>query len=430
MGYRQVDMIIWTPYACVIVEVKGFKSPQSGTVQISVNGEWTIDGEPAALYVSNAGSNPVDQMEKNVFATKNHFQASDIRPDWVHGLILLFPMRGEKLTLKAFDSSSRQKHNDTVNLRDGTDVAVGRLKPLRRYLFDRRGEQRHPLWSAQAVAKAFETLQMTTISPSLEAIVAEGFPREIEHPYRRRSAAAPSPPTAPPRTQPDPPPIANSTPPSAKAAPAAQQSSPVPQRLPAAPAPLVSTSMLGGARPTPIYTNWNTPRTPSSNGAPAPHPNTLPRRKIRVPRRLLKLTLALVIAAASVKVASAFLADRFPETERFQSPSGNLACEITGETSKVPARVTCSAATYFYIPPPSPPDCTVGEFGHAITLTRNIGAHFACTPGPKTAATGILPYGSTTTLDSITCASSTEGVVCTDDTGHGFHIERDTYKLW
>lgn len=429
-GYRQVDMIIWTPHACVIVEVKGFKSPQSGTVQISVNGEWTIDGEPAALHVSHAGSNPVGQVEENAYAAKDHFQASGIKPEWVNGLVLLFPMRGKALTLKAFDSSSRQRHDEAVNLRDGTDVAVGELKPLRRYLYDRRSEQRHPLWSAQSVAKAFESLQMTTMSPSLEAIVAEGFPQQIEHPHRRRPTTTPSPSTIPNSTQPQPIPIANSTAPSAKPAPAAQQSSPRQQTLPAPPPPHVGTRRFIRSPRIPNFTNRKSHRTPSPTWMPAPRPPTQLRRKSRVPRRLLKLALAVVIAAVSIKVASAVLADRFPETQRFQSPSGNLACEVTGETSKAPERVTCSADTYFYIPPPPPPDCPVGEFGHAITLTRNVGATFECTPGPKKAAARILPYGSTTTLDSITCESSTEGLVCTDDTGHGFHIERDTYNLW
>lgn len=432
MGYRQVDMIIWTPHVCVIVEVKGFKSPQSGTVEISLNGEWTIDGEPAALYVSKADSNPVGQIETNVYAAKNHFRVSDISPDWIHGLVLLFPPSGKKLLLKTSDSSRQQKDDDTVNLRDGIDVAVGEPKPLRRYLFRRRSEQRHtPLWSAQAVAMAFESLQMTAMTPSLEAMVAEGFPKQIEHPYRHRPrlpAAAPSPSTTTISTQAAPIPNAQGTAPSAIPAPAAQLTSAA--NTPPAPPSPAGPSMLVRSRPTPTYTNRNTHRTPSLNWAPPPRPTRRPRRKFRLPRRLLKLALAILIAVVTVKLASSLLSDRFPETQRFQSPSGNLSCEATGETSKAPARVTCSAATYFYSPPPSPPDCPAGEFGHAIALTRTVGANFTCTPGPEKTTSRVLPYDSTTTLDSITCASSTEGIVCTDDTGHGFHIERDSYNLW
>lgn len=435
VGYRQVDLIIWTPFACVVVEVKGFKSPQSGTVEVSANSIWTIGGKPAALYGSKSDSNPVGQVDANVFAVKNHFRAFNISPDWVDGLVLLFPMPGEKLDLKACDSFSQQKHADAVNFREGTDVAVGLRTPLRRYLFDRRREQREtPLWSAQAVAKAFETLKMTAMSPSMEALVAEGFPRAIERPYRHRpytpaTAASPST-TSPTPTEADPIPIAQSAAQSVIPGPAQQQSPPVPQPLPAARPPFVDTPTFVGLRPIPVHPDWSMHPTQSPSWAPVPRAPSQPRRQIRVPRRLLKSALAILIAVASVKAASAVLADRFPETERFQSPSGNLVCEIIGETSKATGHVTCSAATYFYAPPPPPPDCPIGGFGHAIALTRAVGANFTCMPGPKKAGARVLSYGSFAALDSITCVSATDGITCNDDTGRGFRIERDAYNLW
>ncbi|NKV18253.1 hypothetical protein GS913_01365 [Rhodococcus hoagii] len=45
-GYRQVDAIVWTPYGCVVLEIKGFRSPQSGTLRVPVNAPWTVGGRP------------------------------------------------------------------------------------------------------------------------------------------------------------------------------------------------------------------------------------------------------------------------------------------------------------------------------------------------------------------------------------------------
>ncbi|MBM4509628.1 hypothetical protein GS421_11225 [Rhodococcus hoagii] len=70
-GYRQVDAIVWTPYGCVVLEIKGFRSPQSGTLRVPVNAPWTVGGRPADLYTSRSSTNPLDQLETNCYAVKN-----------------------------------------------------------------------------------------------------------------------------------------------------------------------------------------------------------------------------------------------------------------------------------------------------------------------------------------------------------------------
>lgn len=117
-----------------------------------------------------------------------------------------------------------------------------------------------------------------------------------------------------------------------------------------------------------------------------------------------------------------------PTTEpldTFATPSGNIACEITGEAA------TCTIAESA-AEPVDLEDCA-GTAGQVVTVTAQ-GASTPCVTGalPGSAAPGtpILDYGEETTVGDFTCASATSGVTCRHDpTGAGFSLARAGHQL-
>lgn len=61
-GVRQTDALLWTPSSLAVVEIKGLTRHQHGTLEIPVNGNPRIDGEPAALHTLS-GASPVQQLQ-------------------------------------------------------------------------------------------------------------------------------------------------------------------------------------------------------------------------------------------------------------------------------------------------------------------------------------------------------------------------------
>ena len=128
----------------------------------------------------------------------------------------------------------------------------------------------------------------------------------------------------------------------------------------------------------------------------------------------------------------------------FVSPSGNLSCGIlTYNGSTIDLWGCTIREKYWEFPDDSPGDycydyqeisCGSGiasrpaEDGGIPTPLARGGAEFADEAG---FATRTLQYGEAVTYLGITCASTSEHVICADDaTGHGFVISRDENTIF
>nr|WP_246461918.1 nuclease-related domain-containing protein [Nocardia transvalensis] len=87
---RQIDALIWTRQRCIVVEVKGFRSRQDGTLVVPPNGPWQMsDGRVADIYGNTYDHNPITQVRANALAMKNWATQITRRRRFVYGLVLV-----------------------------------------------------------------------------------------------------------------------------------------------------------------------------------------------------------------------------------------------------------------------------------------------------------------------------------------------------
>ncbi|MFC6087768.1 nuclease-related domain-containing protein [Saccharothrix lopnurensis] len=172
---RQVDAVIWSPHGCVVVEVKGFTRRQDGVLRVPLNGEWTVDGQPAALHTSGE-ANPVEQLRTNLYAVKNGLETAGVDPGFVSGLVVVLPARGARLDL----AGAVLPTGIEVVLADGQ-------KTLRRY-FHQLAKHR-AFWAADDVAAAFTALDLGGFLPERAELLAHGIPDRITRDPQPRAAA-------------------------------------------------------------------------------------------------------------------------------------------------------------------------------------------------------------------------------------------------
>ncbi len=109
----------------------------------------------------------------------------------------------------------------------------------------------------------------------------------------------------------------------------------------------------------------------------------------------------------------------------FRSPSANIGCEL------VPGFARCDIAKRNWSPPPRPASCPL-DYGQGLEVGRSGTGHLVCAGdtalNPQATPLG---YGSSSRVDSITCASATNGMTCTNNvTGHGFFISIQGYRTF
>ena|GEM_PF-2837576 len=178
-GARQVDALLFVPEGLVVVEVKGFTRPQSGTLSVPVNGPWLVDGQPAAVHTL-AGSNPGEQVKGGVYAAKAAVAGIEGGGDtFVTGLVVVMP-RTRELTV-----------GDTRHAGTGIRVVVGSNTKLRRFMHQHRN--RRPCWTADGVRAACRELSLTGLAPGRDELVAEGFPETLPDPPPVPAARPPEP---------------------------------------------------------------------------------------------------------------------------------------------------------------------------------------------------------------------------------------------
>ena len=109
----------------------------------------------------------------------------------------------------------------------------------------------------------------------------------------------------------------------------------------------------------------------------------------------------------------------------FRSPSANIGCELVAGFAR------CDIAKRNWSPPPRPANCPL-DYGQGLEVGRSGTGHLVCAGdtalNPQAMALG---YGSSSRVDSITCASTTDGMTCTNNvTGHGFFISIQGYRTF
>lgn len=134
-------------------------------------------------------------------------------------------------------------------------------------------------------------------------------------------------------------------------------------------------------------------------------------------------TLALIASAAPAPVAHA------DDYYHFQSPSGNISCDMAAFSGIVP-EVACEVVERTWTAPPRPQNCDAG-WGDRIGMIQGsppgLGCHSDTTRGMDLPT---LAYGASRSLASLTCTSAPNGITCTDaSTGHFFRISRESYEL-
>ena len=146
-----------------------------------------------------------------------------------------------------------------------------------------------------------------------------------------------------------------------------------------------------------------------------------------------KITLLPLIAAATVAATVALPATAHASNAfQFQSPSGNIGCEMWEEDGKFSA--VCQLHDHTWAAPAASGDCQSG--GYDLKLLRDGMPCAGVWPGgqiwlqQQSNALPTLAYGQTHTVGTITCASGPSGVTCTDSsTGHFFQVSREAYTL-
>jgi hypothetical protein len=114
---------------------------------------------------------------------------------------------------------------------------------------------------------------------------------------------------------------------------------------------------------------------------------------------LLALLLALLIPAS----ASAWYSNQW------RSPTRNIACKYYTSSDAV--------------------KCETENDTFAVALERGWGRAFRTGYTAIPNRVPVLPYGTSWRAGGIRCASSFNGMTCTAD-GHGFFINRTSYRLW
>jgi hypothetical protein len=118
--------------------------------------------------------------------------------------------------------------------------------------------------------------------------------------------------------------------------------------------------------------------------------------------------------------------DRFgTDPARFATPSGNIACALSGDETR------CDVLENSWDLPPAPADCDQ-DFGSGTLLVGDRAGELSCV-GDTVAEPGlpVLEYGTALRHDGVLCASRETGLRCEDErTGHGFEVARAAYELF
>ncbi|WP_280249680.1 nuclease-related domain-containing protein [Nocardia abscessus] len=159
---HQFDAVIWTPTSCVVIEADALVARQDGVLEVPLNGEWTVNGEPVATE-SRDRRTPLDKSREHTFALQEWLAARGLGQRVVHGVALVVPLPGAQLQLE-------QRWADP-----SFDVIIGDGPGRLRHYFDALAGEEKYLWTANDVAVAFRGLGILPYLPAPQDLLNEGF---------------------------------------------------------------------------------------------------------------------------------------------------------------------------------------------------------------------------------------------------------------
>ncbi len=112
----------------------------------------------------------------------------------------------------------------------------------------------------------------------------------------------------------------------------------------------------------------------------------------------------------------------------FRSPSGNIRCYL------VPATLRCQLAHADYAARLQARCSGLDWHGFELTASRKAGVTCSggilYSPGTQRPVYVNLPYGKSWRHGVFTCTSRLTGVTCTNRSGHGLFVSRQTWRVW
>jgi hypothetical protein len=146
--------------------------------------------------------------------------------------------------------------------------------------------------------------------------------------------------------------------------------------------------------------------------------------------RVLRLTLlsALVVCLGSAPAAAAPAKAVIRE---FRTPSGNIGCVFSsGLDGAAAPTVRCDIRSRLRPAPKQPANCPL-DYGDSVQVERSGHAILVChgdtaiDPHAR-----VLAYGHQFRRDGITCVSQTAGLTCTNASGHGYFLSRQSWRVF
>ncbi|MDX6442197.1 MAG: hypothetical protein QOE43_1926 [Gaiellaceae bacterium] len=143
-------------------------------------------------------------------------------------------------------------------------------------------------------------------------------------------------------------------------------------------------------------------------------------------KRLLVMTLLVLVAAASASAAT---------LPGFRSPSGNISCLfIPSGGSKAPAAMLCKLAHADYAQTLQARCHGLDWHGFLLPAARkgavNCSGGILYNPSTQHPSYITLAYGKTWLQKMFSCTSKLNGVNCSNPSGHGMFISRQTWRTW
>jgi hypothetical protein len=142
-------------------------------------------------------------------------------------------------------------------------------------------------------------------------------------------------------------------------------------------------------------------------------------------RRLLIAAVLAVVAAAALPLGAPAKSSVYLE---FKLPSGNIGCgyaKFEGET----ASLRCEIVSGLRPLPPKPRRCD-GDWGRAVGMAPTGSASRYCiTDTVMNPGAPVLAYGRTWSRGGFVCRSRTDGLTCTNRSGHGWFLSRARSRL-
>jgi hypothetical protein len=155
------------------------------------------------------------------------------------------------------------------------------------------------------------------------------------------------------------------------------------------------------------------------------------------PRRWALLSLsggAVCTAIAAATIAWAAGSHASPFSEHFQSPSGDISCNLVNyppiDTHSLGKNfVQCDIANHSWVAPQPPPQGRT-DATSTFVLMRGRAPIVGYSSGTLAAGGPMLDSAQTPSAGAITCSSEQSAMKCTDaSTGHFFRVSRESYEL-